>query len=68
MVTKDFIVSVLILTYNQEQWITQTIESILAQQTTYPFEVIIGNDCSTDGTLAICESYAAKYDNVRVLS
>lgn len=68
MVTKDFIVSVLILTYNQEQWIAQTIESILAQQATYPFEVIIGNDCSTDGTLAICESYAAKYDNVRVLS
>lgn len=64
----DYIVSVLIVTYNQEQWIAQTIESILAQQTTYPFEVIIGNDCSTDGTQAICESYAAKYDNVRVLS
>jgi glycosyltransferase involved in cell wall biosynthesis len=64
----DYIVSVLIVTYNQEQWIAQTIESILAQQTTYPFEVIIGNDCSTDGTQAICESYAAKYDNVRVLT
>lgn len=64
----DYIVSVLIVTYNQEQWIAQTIESILAQQTTYPFEVIIGNDCSTDGTRAICESYAAKYNNVRVLS
>lgn len=64
----DYIVSVLIVTYNQEQWIAQTIESILAQQTTYPFEVIIGNDCSTDGTQDICESYAAKYDNVRVLT
>lgn len=68
MYNKDYIVSVLIVTYNQEQWIAQTIDSVLAQQTTYPFEVIIGNDCSTDGTQAICESYAAKYDNVRVLS
>ena len=68
MDNKNYIVSVLIVTYNQEQWIAQTIESVLAQQTTYPFEVIIGNDCSTDGTLAICESYAAKYDNVRVLT
>lgn len=65
---KNYIVSVLVVTYNQEQWIAQTIESVLAQQTTYPFEVIIGNDCSTDGTRAICDSYAAKYDNVRVLS
>ena len=68
MDNKNYIVSVLIVTYNQEQWIAQTIESILAQQTTYPFEVIIGNDCSTDGTRAICESYAEKYDNVRVLT
>lgn len=68
METKNYIVSVLIVTYNQEQWIAQTIESVLAQKTSYPFEVIIGNDCSTDGTLAICESYAQKYDNVRVLT
>lgn len=61
-------VSVLIVTYNQEQWIAQTIESVLAQKTSYPFEVIIGNDCSIDGTQAICESYAKKYDNVRVLT
>ena len=65
---KNYIVSVLVVTYNQEQWIAQTIESVLAQQTTYPFEVIIGNDCSTDGTQAICDSFAAKYDNVRVLT
>lgn len=65
---KNYIVSVLIVTYNQEQWIAQTIESILAQQTSYPFEVIIGNDCSTDGTQSICESYAQKYDNVRVFT
>ena len=64
----NFIVSVIILTYNQEQWIAQTIESVLAQQTTYPFEVIIGDDCSTDGTLTICEGYASKFDNIHLMS
>ena len=68
MDNKNYIVSVLIVTYNQEQWIRQTIESILAQKTTYPFEVIIGDDCSTDGTRAICESYASKYDNIHLMS
>ena len=68
MDNKNYIVSVLIVTYNQEQWIAQTIESVLAQKTTYPFEVIIGDDCSTDGTRAICESYACKYDNIHLMS
>ena len=68
METKDIIVSVLILTYNQEQWIAQTIESVLAQETSYPFEVIIGDDCSTDGTRTICDSYASKHDNIHLMS
>ena len=68
MDNKNYIVSVLIVTYNQEQWIAQTIESVLAQKTTYPFEVIIGDDCSTDGTRAICDSYASKYDNIHLMS
>ena len=63
-----FIVSVIFLTYNQEQWIAQTIESVMAQQTTYPFEVIIGDDCSTDGTRAICDSYVSKFDNIHLMS
>lgn len=57
-------VSVIVVTYNQEQWIRQTLDSILAQQTIYPFEVIIGEDHGTDGTRAICQEYAKKYENV----
>lgn len=68
MDNKNFKVSVLIVTYNQEQWIAQTIESVLAQKTAYPFEVIIGDDCSIDGTRAICESYVSKYDNIHLMS
>jgi glycosyltransferase involved in cell wall biosynthesis len=33
------------------------------QKTTFPYEIIIADDCSTDGTSAICAEYAAKYPN-----
>lgn len=63
----NIMVTVCIVTYNQEQWIRQTIESILTQQTDYPFEIIIGEDYGTDGTRAICQEYADKYDNITLL-
>ena len=63
----EVVVSVVIVTYNQEQWIRQTIESIMAQKTHYPFEVIIGDDCSTDATLSVCREYAEKYNNIKLI-
>ena len=60
-------VTVCVVTYNQEQWIRQTLDSILAQQTDYPYEVIIGEDHGTDGTRAICQEYADKFENVILL-
>lgn len=63
----NIVVSVHICTYNQEQWIRQTIESILTQETEYPFELVIGEDHGTDGTRAICQEYADKYENVILL-
>lgn len=54
-------VSVVVCTYNQEKTIGRTLDSIIAQKTKYPFEIIIGEDCSTDGTRAICEKYAEDY-------
>jgi glycosyltransferase involved in cell wall biosynthesis len=53
--------SVIIITYNQETTITQTIESILAQKCNYSFEIIIGEDCSNDTTRAICINYQKRY-------
>ena len=64
---KDIIVTVCIVTYNQEKWIRQTLDSVLAQNTKYPFEVIIGEDHGTDGTRAICQEYANKNENVTLL-
>ena len=51
----EIMVTVCIVTYNQEKWIRQTLDSVLSQQTEYPFEVIIGEDHGTDGTRAICQ-------------
>ncbi|MDO7172724.1 glycosyltransferase [Mariniflexile sp. AS56] len=56
-------VSIFLLTYNQEHFIAQTIESILMQKTNFNFQIVIGEDCSTDSTRAICETYANKHSN-----
>ena len=58
------VVSVIILTYNQERFIRQCIESVLSQRTTYPYEIIIGEDMGTDRTRAICRQYADDFPQV----
>lgn len=49
--------TVVVTTYNQENYIGQAIDGILMQKTDFPFKLIISNDCSTDGTLAILQEY-----------
>jgi glycosyltransferase involved in cell wall biosynthesis len=61
-------VSVAVITYNHEQFIAQAIESVLMQQAAFVVELVIGEDCSTDGTRRIVQAYAGRYPNViRVL-
>lgn len=60
-------VSVCMITYNHEAFIGQSIESILSQDTDFEFELVIGDDCSIDGTTAICEDFAARDLRVRLL-
>ena len=43
------------------RYIAEAIESVLAQQTSFGVELVLGDDCSTDSTAAICREYAAKY-------
>lgn len=57
------IVSILIQTYNQESYISKCLDSIIGQDTEFDFEVIIGEDESTDNTRSICLEYARKYPN-----
>ena len=59
--------SVFVVTYNQEKYIRQCLDSILMQEVDFDYEVVIGEDHGTDGTRAICEEYAQKYLQVRLL-
>ncbi len=62
------LVSVRLVTYNHEKYIAQCLESILMQRTHFPFEVIVGEDCSTDRTREIVLAYAERHpDKMRVL-
>jgi len=53
--------AVWVVTYNQKNFIAQTIESIVQQKTNFRFKVYIGDDCSTDGTREICIKYKNLY-------
>jgi len=56
-------ISVAVITYNQESTIRQTLDSILVQKGDFDLEIIIGEDCSTDATHAICEEYARQWND-----
>ena len=58
------LVSVSCITYNHNKYIRECLDGFLMQKTTFPIEVIIHDDCSTDGTKEIIEEYAAKYPNI----
>ena len=57
-------ISVVVVTYNQAETIGRTLDSILMQQCHVPFEIVIGEDCSTDDTRAICQAYAEKHPDI----
>ncbi|HEU4901940.1 MAG TPA: glycosyltransferase, partial [Flavisolibacter sp.] len=57
-------VSVLIVTYNHENYIRQCLEGIVMQKTTFPIEVIVGEDCSTDNTRSIVQEFEQRYPQV----
>ncbi|KAA8596484.1 glycosyltransferase [Vibrio cyclitrophicus] len=57
-------VSVICTTFNQELYIRDAIESFLAQETEYKFEIIIHDDVSTDSTRAILKEYLQKYPSI----
>jgi glycosyltransferase involved in cell wall biosynthesis len=54
-------VSVSFITYNQHRYVAQAIESVLMQQTLFSYELIISDDCSTDGTREICRAYKERF-------
>lgn len=61
--TSEIMISVCCITYNHEKFISKAVESFLMQRSDFRYEILIGEDCSTDGTRAILEGYALKYPN-----
>ena len=57
-------VSVAILTYFHENTISQAIESVLSQKTSYRYEIVISDDGSTDRTRDVLLKYKEKYPNI----
>jgi glycosyltransferase involved in cell wall biosynthesis len=60
-------VSVCVVTYNHEPYIRDCLQGLLAQKTDFEFEVIVGDDCSTDGTSKIVDELAGEDARLRVL-
>jgi glycosyltransferase involved in cell wall biosynthesis len=62
-------ISVLVVTYNHENFIGKCLDSILNQVHSYPIEIIIGEDHSTDRTFEICELYQQKFpETIQLIS
>ncbi|HEX6431463.1 MAG TPA: glycosyltransferase [Niastella sp.] len=57
-------VSVCIPAYNQERYIRQCLEGVMMQQTNFSFDVIIGEDCSTDNTRSIVREFELRYPGI----
>ncbi len=57
-------VQIVCVTYNQKDYIKEALDSFLMQKTNFKFEVLVGDDCSTDGTTEIVAEYAKKYPDI----
>jgi hypothetical protein len=58
------LVSVVLRTYDHAPFIAQAIESVLIQQAEFPFELVVGEDCSSDGTREIVLAYGARLPDI----
>ena len=62
----DYKLSVILITYNHGPYIEKALKSVLAQETDFPFEVVVGDDCSTDGTQDIIRRIAGENPDVKL--
>ena len=58
------LVSISCITFNHAPYIRQCLDGFMMQQTNFPFEVLIHDDASTDGTTEIIKEYEAKYPDI----
>lgn len=63
----NIMVSICCITFNQKDFIAKALDSFLMQKTTFPYEILIHDDASTDGTQDILKKYEMEYDNIHVV-
>ncbi len=64
---KNTKLSVLFITYNHEPYLRRSLDGILMQECDFEYEIVVGEDCSTDNTRAILIEYKEKYPDKFVL-
>jgi glycosyltransferase involved in cell wall biosynthesis len=57
------VISIIVQTYQHRNYIRECLDGILNQKTEFPFELVLGDDGSTDGTREICIEYAERFPN-----
>ena len=63
---QNVLVSICVITYNQDKFIRKCLDSILMQDVDFRYEVIVGDDCSSDSTQAILIDYQTRYPSTIV--
>ncbi|MBX9732638.1 MAG: glycosyltransferase [Chitinophagaceae bacterium] len=57
-------VTICVITYNQKDYIARCLRSLVDQVTNFKFEIIVGDDCSSDGTRLIIEKFKNQYPDI----
>lgn len=60
----EMILSIIVISHNQKDELGRCVESILAQSIPFPYELILSDDRSNDGTFALAQEYAQKYPHI----
>ncbi len=57
---KEILVSICVVTYNQEKYIIQCLESLMNQNVNFEYEILVGDDCSIDSTTELIKDFTRK--------
>lgn len=58
------LLSVIVTSYNNCKYLSQSLDSVLSQNSGYSYEIVVGDDCSTDGARELLIEYRDKYPDI----